>query len=182
MAKSRNPKTRRSVTESYTPRKQSRGKRYLIIGLIALALISFILMSIPRNKVVTGPQFTKEAELMIYRGSSEEVVADLDIEIADDEESIVQGLMYREHMEENQGMLFLMPGLEPRSFWMLNTYIPLDIIFVGADKRIVRIRENTVPRTTDPVTSEVPAAFVLEVNAGFAKRHFLEEGDRLAWE
>ncbi|MEM1359282.1 MAG: DUF192 domain-containing protein, partial [Bacteroidota bacterium] len=84
-------------------------------------------------------------------------------------------------MEENQGMLFLMPSVKPQAFWMLNTYISLDIIFIGADKRIVKIRENTVPRSTDQVTSVAPAAYVLEVNAGYAQRHGLKEGDRVEW-
>ena len=159
----------------------SHGKRYLFAALLGLATLSFILMTIPKSKAMTGPAFTKEGELTIYRSASEEVVARLDIEIADDEESIVQGLMYRDHMKDHQGMLFLMPAVEPQRFWMLNTYIPLDIIFVGADRRIVQIREDVVPRSSDAVTSDLPAAFVLEVNAGFARDNFLAPGDRLAW-
>ncbi|MEL7159309.1 MAG: DUF192 domain-containing protein [Bacteroidota bacterium] len=170
-----------SLTAKYQPKRRVNGKRYLIIGLMALALLSFLLMSIPRNPSVTGPRFTDEGDLTIYRSASQQVVTELDIEIADTEETIVQGLMYRDHMEENQGMLFVMPAVEPQAFWMLNTYIPLDIIFVGPDRRIVKIRKNTVPKSTDQVTSEVPAAFVLEVNAGYAARNGLKEGDRLEW-
>ena len=172
---------RSGLTDKYQPKRRGPAARYLIIGLIALALIAFILMSIPRSPAVTGPRFTDEGDLTIYRSASQEAIVQLDIEIADDQESIVQGLMYRNEMEEKQGMLFIMPATEPQAFWMLNTYIPLDIIFVGPDRRIVKIRENTVPKSTDQVTSQAPAAYVLEVNAGFAARHGLREGDRLAW-
>ncbi|MEM9526736.1 MAG: DUF192 domain-containing protein [Bacteroidota bacterium] len=181
MAKRKTKRKQPSLTEKYQPKRKSNWARWAIIGLLGLALISFILMSIPRAKPTTGPRFTDEGDLTIYQSASAEVIAQLDIEIADDEESIVQGLMYRDKMEENQGMLFLMPSVKPQAFWMLNTYISLDIIFIGADKRIVKIRENTVPRSTDQVTSVAPAAYVLEVNAGYAQRHGLKEGDRVEW-
>lgn len=165
----------------YQPKKKGQGKRYLIIGLLALALISFVLTSIPRATPPSGPVFRDDGDLTLLRADTDEIIATLDIELAFDEASITKGLMYRESMAENQGMLFLMGDEQPRSFWMLNTYIPLDIIFVGADQRIVKIRENTTPKSTDQVLSIVPAAYVLEVNAGYAKRHGLQEGDRLAW-
>jgi hypothetical protein len=166
----------------YQPKKKGQGKRYFIIGLLALALISFILTSIPRaTPPPTGPVFRDDGDLTLLRADTDEVIATLDIEIAYDEASITQGLMYRESMADDQGMLFLMGDEQPRSFWMLNTYITLDIIFVGADQRIVKIRENTTPKSTEQVLSIVPAAYVLEVNAGYAKTHGLQEGDRLAW-
>ena len=159
-----------------------KGKGYLALGLGILLLLGYGLAQFAaRPDTRTGPRFTKEGELTIYRSASEEVVAELDIEIADDEESIVRGLMYRQQMDFDQGMLFIMPAVKPQSFWMLNTYLPLDIIFVGADRRITTIRENTIPKSTDPVTSEGSAAFVLEVNAGFAADRRLRVGDRLAW-
>lgn len=181
MARKPPARKRQSISDSYKPKRAAKGKRYLIIGLIALALIAFILMSIPRSPAYTGPRFTDEGDLTIYRSTSEEVASQLDIEIADDRESIVKGLMYRNEMEEDQGMLFLMETNEPQSFWMLNTYIPLDIIYVGADKRIVSIQRNTTPKSTDPLPSGAPANYVLEVNAGYAERHGLEVGDRLEW-
>ena len=165
----------------YQPRKKSNVKRYLIIGLLSLALISFILMSIPKSKTYTGPVFTDEGDLSIYRDGSEDPIVQLDIELADDEESRVKGLMYRQEMKEEQGMLFIMEANEPQSFWMLNTYISLDIIYVGADKRIVSIQRNTTPKSTDPVPSGAPAKYVLEVVAGYADRHGLQVGDRLEW-
>jgi len=175
------PSKKSSLTDKYQPKQHGKGKRYLLLGLLALAVLSFILMSIPRNPPASGPRFTDEGDLTIYRSASQEAVVEIDIEIADTEETIVKGLMYRSTMEDTQGMLFVMPAVKPQAFWMLNTYISLDIIFVGLDKRIVKIRESTTPKSTDQVTSEAPAAFVLEVNAGFAAKHGLREGDRLEW-
>jgi len=166
---------------SYQPKKKSNVKRYLIIGLLSLALISFILMSIPKSKTYTGPVFTDEGDLAIYRDGTTDPIVQLDIELADDEVSRVKGLMYRQKMEEDQGMLFIMENNEPQSFWMLNTYISLDIIYVGADKKIVSIQRNTTPKSTDPVPSGAPAKYVLEVLAGYADRHELQVGDRLVW-
>lgn len=165
----------------YQPKKKSNIKRYLIIGLLSLALISFILMSIPKSPAYTGPQFTDDGDLAIYRDGATEPIVQLDIELADDEESRVKGLMYRQEMDEDQAMLFIMEANEPQSFWMLNTYIPLDIIYIGEDKKIVSIQRNTTPKSTDPVPSGAPAKYVLEVNAGYAERHGLQVGDRLEW-
>jgi len=181
MARKPPPKHIARKAAPYQPRKKSNVKRYFIIGLLALALISFILMSIPRSPAYNGPAFTDEGDLAIYRNGTSEPIVQLDIELADDEASRVKGLMYRQTMAEDQGMLFIMENIEPQSFWMLNTYISLDIIYVGDDKRIVSIQRNTTPKSTDPVPSGVPAKYVLEVVAGYADRHGLQVGDRLEW-
>lgn len=172
---------------------------------MGLALISFILTSIPGGggapapmppasteteteiapppgpSAENPPPFMDDGDLFILRTGQEEPLVKLDVEFATDRESITQGLMFRQEMELDQGMLFLMPSEEPQSFWMRNTYIPLDIIFANANKEIVKIRANTTPLSEDQVTSEVPAAYVLEVNAGYAERNGLKEGDRLEW-
>lgn len=90
--------------------------------------------------------------------------------------------MWRRRMEEDQGMLFIMKSQKPQSFWMLNTYLPLDIIFVDDQLQIVKIRPNTKPQSLDQVTSERPAMYVVEVNAGFAQEHSLKEGDKIQFE
>lgn len=76
-------------------------------------------------------------------------------------------------------MLFVYPDEAPRSFWMKNTYIPLDMIFMGADGRIVKIIESATPRTTTPRPSEKPARFVLELNGGRAGEAGLRTGLRM---
>ncbi len=103
------------------------------------------------------------------------------IEIAEDEVSRTQGLMGRQHIGENQGMLFIFPDEDFRSFWMANTPLPLDIIFVNRGKKIVTIQRNTVPYSEESVPSTAPATYVVEVNAGFADRHGVAEGDMVQW-
>ena len=91
-----------------------------------------------------------------------------------------KGLMFRESLPEDAGMLFVFPDEKERSFWMKNTYIPLDILFISADKRIVSITKNAVPCATLICPSYVSgerAMYVLEVNAGFADAHAIREGD-----
>jgi len=130
---------------------------------------------------VPAPAFRKDAELvfMSAKGAS---LARIDIEIAERATDRMRGLMFREQMEEGQGMLFLFPTEEPLSFWMKDTPLPLDIIFLSADRTIVTIRKNTVPFSEASVPSDHPAKFVVEVSAGFADRHRLAPGDRVFWQ
>lgn len=174
-------KPRRKVAEPYqgsSPVPPSRTKWWIIILLVP-AIIAFIYTSIPKSQEIVGPTFTKEGELVIQRESQE--LARIDIEIADNTADITQGLMYRPQMDEDHGMLFLMPSLEDQSFWMLNTKISLDIIFIGEDKRIINVAANTTPGSLDPVSSTAPALYVLEMNAGYAQRKGLQAGDLLSW-
>lgn len=165
-----------------------RQQAFLVILLIILAAVVSIVYMVTINKkteVRTGPQFTKEGELWIVPGDSTDVDAakvQIDIEIADNDLDIRQGLMYRQYMEPQQGMLFFMPQEEEQSFWMLNTYISLDILFAKADGTIVHIARNTPPHGLNPIPSRYPAKYVLEVNAGFCRTHGVATGDKLVWE
>ena len=125
----------------------------------------------------TTVSFTKEGELQIKKASSDSIIADLNIEIADDDYSTQTGLMYRNNMENNQGMLFVFPDSEYRNFYMKNTKISLDIIYISEDKRIVSIQENAMPMDETSLPSEAPAKYVLEVNSGLSKIWSLEKGD-----
>jgi len=127
------------------------------------------------------PAFRKDAEL-IFVSARGVTLARIDVEIAERATDRMRGLMFRERMAENQGMLFVFPAEEPLSFWMKDTPLPLDIIFLGADRTIVTIRENTVPFSEASVPSDRPAQYVVEVNAGFAARHRLAPGDRVFWQ
>jgi uncharacterized membrane protein (UPF0127 family) len=124
--------------------------------------------------------FTKEGELELFN-SDEKLIVKLDIEIADDDAQTTKGLMYRRSMEEKQGMLFIFPSIEERSFWMKNTYIPLDLIFLDENKVIVHIHEGAQPKSKASLPSIKPAKYVLEVNEGFSARNFLEVGGRMAF-
>ncbi len=102
------------------------------------------------------------------------------VEVARDPYAWSKGLMFRESLPEHDGMLFVFPDEAPRSFWMKNTLIPLDMLFISRDKRIVTIRKNATPCTTvtcPTYDSTVVVPFVLEVNAGFVDRYGIREGD-----
>ncbi|UCC26309.1 MAG: DUF192 domain-containing protein [Gemmatimonadales bacterium] len=97
-------------------------------------------------------------------------------EIAQSEEERARGLMYRETLAENAGMLFVFPESSVRSFWMQNTYIALDIAFMDPSFRIVDIQQME-PMTTDSHMSRAPAMYALEVNQGWFEAHGVEIGD-----
>ena len=129
------------------------------------------------NATTSEPQFVKEGQLQFFKQDNISVA--IDIEVANTAQEIEQGLMYRQKMDQNKGMLFVFPDMQPRGFWMKNTYIPLDIIFVDADKRIVSIQKNTIPLSQQNLPSDGPAQYVIEVNAGFSDLHGLNPGDQV---
>jgi uncharacterized membrane protein (UPF0127 family) len=126
--------------------------------------------------------FKKEAILSIKKADSDSIIKTLDIEIADDDYKIQTGLMYRTQMEANQGMLFVFPDEDFRSFYMKNTKIPLDIIYIGANKTIVSVQKNAKPFDETSLPSEAPAKFVLEINGGLFDQWQLEVGDSIDFE
>jgi hypothetical protein len=89
--------------------------------------------------------------------------------------------MYREKMAANQGMLFIFDDSDVRSFWMKNTMISLDMIFINEKDQIITIHKHTTSLSEGSYTSTGPAKYVLEVNAGFTDDHKIAVGDRIAW-
>jgi uncharacterized protein len=102
------------------------------------------------------------------------------VELATTEAEREKGLMFRKELPEGQGMLFDFHREQEVGFWMQNTYIPLDMIFIKADGRILRIAENAKPMSTDVIPSNGPVRFVLEVIAGTARKMGIVPGDRVA--
>ena len=125
--------------------------------------------------------FTKQGELHLIKKDSDSIIQTLDIEIADDEYKTQTGLMYRESMEDRQAMLFIFPDAQVRSFYMKNTAIALDIIYIDENKKIVSFQKNTKPYDATSLPSGLPAQYVLEVNAGLSDQWGLEVGDRIEW-
>ena len=101
------------------------------------------------------------------------------IEIARNSRQHAQGLMYRRSMAADAGMLFLYRTTARASMWMKNTYIPLDMIFISGDGRIVGYSERTVPGSLEVITSKRAVNAVLEVNAGTVSRLKIAVGDRI---
>jgi uncharacterized membrane protein (UPF0127 family) len=134
-----------------------------------------------KSDLPVKPVFRKDGELRFLHGKTSQPISVVDIEIADSDAEREQGLMYRDSMPENAAMLFLMEMEETQSFWMKNTILPLDIIYVNADRRIVSINKNSKPFSLDPISSEKPALFVVEVNAGYSDRHGIKVDDLISF-
>ena len=104
------------------------------------------------------------------------------VEVARTPEQQAQGLMHRQSLAPDRGMIFLYDPPQQTAFWMKNTLIPLDMIFIRADGTIARIAENTVPLSLDPVPSLEPVAAVLELAGGRSAELGLKPGDRVDWQ
>lgn len=101
--------------------------------------------------------------------------------VADTPRRSFQGLMYIRSLDPDRGMLFLYPEAEYRSFWMRNTYVSLDILYIDADRRVINIAERVKPLSDAPIPSTGPAQAVLELVAGSAERLGIKPGDRIEW-
>ena len=126
------------------------------------------------------PVFVKQGELGFLNSSKKETHK-IDIELATTDEKRTQGLMFRSNMGSNQGMLFIFERQGPQAFWMENTKIPLDIIYIDKDLKIVSISKNTVPYSRESIPSKAPAQYVLEVNAGYTDAYNIKEGDFISY-
>ena len=117
------------------------------------------------------------------RGSVEIVTANgehkISVELATTEEQREQGLMYRPKLDRDFGMLFLYPSEQPINMWMKNTLIPLDMLFIRADGKIIHIRERAVPQSLETISSGGLAKATLELNGGTVSRLGIKEGDRV---
>jgi uncharacterized membrane protein (UPF0127 family) len=99
------------------------------------------------------------------------------VEVADTPAKRELGLQYRRDLPADRGMIFLFPHEADQTFWMKNTLIPLDMIFINSDRRIVGIAEEAVPFTLDPRSVGRPSRFVLEINGGLSKRYGIKAGN-----
>ena len=164
--------------------KQRRRRLALLLAALAISiLIGLIFIAMPRPpEVPSGPTFTKQGELQFFDGTSGSLIKTIDIEVKQDDYGRTQGMMWRKAMDDSQGMLFIMERPEPQSFWMLNTLISLDIIFVDEHFRILNIREKAPPETLDPQPSNGDALYVVEVVGGFSQKYGVKSGDKIRFE
>ncbi|GAA0559548.1 DUF192 domain-containing protein [Chitinophaga japonensis] len=128
-----------------------------------------------------GPQFKKEGELYFISKTSQDTIRKINIELAESDDERAQGLMNRKSMTDDQGMLFIFSEAEEQSFWMKNTYISLDIIYVDENKEIVSIQKYATPLSEESLPSFKKAMYVVEVNAGFCDKYHIAYGDRIAF-
>lgn len=135
--------------------------------------------NIPPKYAISEPKFADDGDL--YFISNNDTLALIDIEIADTYKTREQGLMYRRSMKENRGMLFIFEREERQTFWMKNTHIPLDLIFVNNDLRIVHIAKNAQPYSLKQIPSFEYARYVVEVNAGYCGKYKVNVGNYIAF-
>ena len=182
--KNKNTESSSAPTDTTTQKRKKPKPNYkkaVMVGFLFLAMLSFILTSIPNfgssktkaasvktpvNSNVPSPRssttFTKQGSLTIHRQSNSEPLM-VDIEVAATETKRNQGLMYRRHMESNHGMLFIMDELKEQNFYMRNTYISLDIIYLDENKKIVSIAKNTETLNDNSIPSNGNALYVLSL-------------------
>ncbi|MFZ0890512.1 MAG: DUF192 domain-containing protein [Candidatus Binataceae bacterium] len=135
-------------------------------------LLAVLALIVTLAACARGPRI----EIVAPDGSRHAAVS---VEIADTKDTRDLGLMYRPHLDEYAGMLFVFPEPARQQFWMKNTEIALDMIFADPAGKIVGIVPNAVPYSQDLLFVDAPSQYVLEVNAGFCKSHGVRPGDRL---
>lgn len=155
-------------------------------SIIVLALSSLLLLitSCKEGKKIITPTevtFKKEGELSLFKAENDSLVATFNIEIADDEYQTQTGLMNRKSMKNSNAMLFIFPDMQMRAFYMKNTLIPLDIIYLDNNKTIVSIQENAKPLDETSLPSGSPAQYVLEINGGLSQQLNIEVGDKMSF-
>jgi hypothetical protein len=133
------------------------------------------------QEAMPEPQFQKEGELQFISAATGKAISQIDIERAETDMERQFGLMYRKSMADSLGMLFVFEQSEPQGFWMKNTYIPLDILFVDDSLTILNIHENTVPLSENSLLSKGKARYVVEVVGGYTRKHGIQAGDKIRW-
>lgn len=137
----------------------------------------------PDNPRENGPEgrtleFTQK---ITFLGKQETEITSIEAAVADEQSERNMGLMDVNELPADKGMLFIFENEDPLSFWMANTPLSLDIIFVNSEMEIVRIHHNTQPFSQKNFTSGDPARYVVETNGGFCVSHDIQEGMKIDW-
>lgn len=154
---------------------------------IALTLSSLLLLILSckeEAKGIVAPikiEFKKEGTLQLYKSGTDSIISTFDIELAEDEYETQTGLMHRGSMQNNQAMLFMFPDVKTRSFYMKNTLISLDIIYLNESQKVVSIQKNAKPMDETSLPSIVPAKYVLEINGGLSETLNIVLGDSISF-
>jgi uncharacterized membrane protein (UPF0127 family) len=142
--------------------------RLIFLLLVALNVLSSVSACQAQPKVTI---FTKESRAVVFF-----------VEIADTAAKRQMGLQYRQSLGDDRGMIFLFPSESQQTFWMKNTPISLDMIFISRDRKVVGIVERTVPFSLDSRSVTQPSQYVLEINGGLARRYGIQTGDSVRFD
>jgi len=160
-------------------------KLYIIAGvLLTLAAIIIVIVNpfskhndeSSNNTTEKEFMFKKHGELT-FTNADKQILSKVDIEIAKDDYTRELGLMFRKTMEENQAMLFIFPVDQKLSFWMRNTYLPLDMIFIDSSNKIITIHKNTQTLSDQSYAATENGRYVVETVAGYTDKHNIKVGD-----
>ena len=135
-----------------------------------------------RSNTRIKTKFNIEGQLFFLSENKSDTISMIRVEIADDMYQQSRGLMYRYHMPDSIGMLFIYEDLHHMSFWMKDTHISLDIIFADENGKIVQIHEYAIPYSEDHIPSKYKAKYAVEVNAGYTERHQIEVDDFIGFQ
>ncbi len=133
----------------------------------------------PADDAFPDIPFRNDGNLTFFQGETD--IVTIDIEIAESDSARARGLMQRPSLPEKSGMLFLFEREDMQTFYMANTPLALDLLFVDSDSVIIDIDKYNRPFTSDLIRSDAPAQYVIEVPAGFADIYGLLEGERVHW-
>jgi len=137
-----------------------------------------VLISLLSWLAVTAPGCDSKQPAVTIVSPTGKALATVEVELARTRTQREVGLMFRKQLGADQGMLFVFAQPQPQAFWMHNTLIPLDMLFVGADRRILGIVANATPMSDRSLSVRGETLYVLEVNGGFCARHAITAGDR----
>lgn len=151
--------------------KRSPGKNFILGILCLLSWVACNQQPAEKSTTQTGTQIPEGRQRIVIGKNN------LFVEVVQTDEERMKGLMFREELPEDQGMLFVFEFSRIQSFWMRNTFIPLDIAFIDAEGKIVDIQHMEPIDESKSYVSAAPALYVLEVNAGWFKRHGVKVGD-----
>ncbi len=149
-------------------------RSYILLGAVGILVFVILLPSLQKEGFQS--QLIKSNFMR-----DNEIILTVDLELARTPKQIEQGLMNRSYLAPNHGMLFLFNSDAPRSFWMHNTLIPLDMIFVTSAGRITNIIHSAEPKTDTLRKSTEPVQYVVELPGGTAKKHKIQAGDTFQW-
>jgi len=150
-------------------------------GAAALVLLFSAFAGCRPAEAVRASQAAAAADTIPLNIHTAKAVRAFRVEVARTPEEQSRGLMYRTALAPDAGMIFPFDPPRPASFWMRNTYIPLDMLFIRADGTIAVIAANTTPLSLAPVESGEPVAAVLEIAGGQSAALGIHEGDRVSW-
>jgi uncharacterized membrane protein (UPF0127 family) len=122
--------------------------------------------------------FSNYNEVLEIVNENNQLILDFEVAVADNDEKRITGLMNLKKLPEKNGMIFYFPN-QKVDFWMKNTLIPLDIIFIDSDNKIVNIHQNAIPMSEKLISSQKKIVKVLEINAGLVKKYKIKIGDKI---